>query len=166
MLPPFPPNISIAPPIPMALVAPRPLPSLLDKPVDVRAVNFIELGPPCDAIEPFKQLILRSHTSDLRLYCTVPTWSPSSDNCLDLHDLHSLRTKFLLFIHDLVRALQSSGVAASYVLVPSSSSRCILCAGTCADLASAIDILKKTSLPDTRQNVLLADLGCPCLVVI
>ncbi|KAF7339473.1 Poxc laccase transcription factor [Mycena sanguinolenta] len=98
---------------------------------------------------------------------SIPTWSPSSDICLDLHDLHSLRTKFLLLIHDLVRALRSSGVAASYVLVPSSSSRCILCAGACGDLASAIDKLQKTSLPDdTRPNVLLADLGCPCLVVI
>ncbi|KAF8216244.1 hypothetical protein K438DRAFT_1705306 [Mycena galopus ATCC 62051] len=139
----------------MALVAPRPLPSesTLDKPVDVRSVNFTELGPPSDAVEPFKQLILRSHTSDLRLSCTVPTWSPSSDNCLDLHDLHQLRTKFLVFIHDLVQALRSSGIAASYVLVPSSSSRCIMCAGGCSDLASAVDILQKTSLPvdlDTR----------------
>ncbi|KAJ7169901.1 hypothetical protein C8R46DRAFT_1090476, partial [Mycena filopes] len=88
---------------------------------------------------------MRSQVSDLRLSCTVPTWNPSSDNCLDLHDLNQLRTKFLAFIHDLVRALRTSGVAASYVLVPSSSSRCIMCAGGCTDLASALDILQKQS---------------------
>ncbi|KAJ6575113.1 hypothetical protein B0H19DRAFT_1127217 [Mycena capillaripes] len=148
----------------MALVASRsPLP-LLEQPVDDRPVTFIELGPPSDAVEPFKQLVLRSHTSDLRLYCTVPTWSSSSDHCLDLHDLHQLRSKFLVFIHDLVQALRSSGISASYVLVPSSSSRCILCAGGCTDLASAVDVLQKTPL-ENRGNVLLVDLGCPCVIV-
>ncbi|KAJ7038205.1 hypothetical protein C8F04DRAFT_1393105 [Mycena alexandri] len=147
------------------LVASRPTVSPLDRPVIDQPVTFVELGPPNAAVEPFKQLVMRSQTSDMRLYCTVPTWSPSSDNCLDLHDLHQLRTKFLVFIHDLVQALRSSGVAASYVLVPSSSSRCIMCAGGCNDLASAVDILQKAPL-DHRQTVLLADLsGCPCLIM-
>ncbi|KAJ7786306.1 hypothetical protein B0H16DRAFT_1490008 [Mycena metata] len=147
------------------LVAPRPSMSTLDEPVVDQPVTFIELGPPSAAVEPFKQLVMRSHTSDLRLYCTVPTWSPSSDNCLDLLDLHKLRTQFLIFIHDLVQALRSSGVAASYVLVPSSSSRCIMCTGGCNDLASAVDILRKSPL-DHRQNVLLADLGKSlCLIM-
>ncbi|KAF7347834.1 putative poxc laccase transcription factor [Mycena venus] len=96
----------------MALVACSPLPSL-SKPVDDPPVNFIEAGPSnsCQSMsDPFTAgLILRTHSSDLRLYCTVPTWSSSSDTCLDLHDLHQLRTKFLVFIHDLVHALRSSG---------------------------------------------------------
>ncbi|KAJ7225515.1 hypothetical protein GGX14DRAFT_420871, partial [Mycena pura] len=149
----------------MVLVASRP-----NQPPHLRrtdpAVSFIELGPPSDAVEPFKQLVMRSQVSDLRLYCTVPTWSPSSDHCLDLHDLHQLRSKFLVFIHDLVQALRSSDIAASYVLVPSNSSRCIMCAGGCSDLASAVEILQKACLDDIRQhNVLLADVGCPCLIL-
>ncbi|KAJ6604649.1 hypothetical protein DFH09DRAFT_1300836 [Mycena vulgaris] len=138
--------------------------SPLLQPVDDHPITFTELGAPSDAVEPFKQLVLRSHVSELRLYCTVPTWNSSSDNCLDLQELHQLRTKFLILIHDIVQALRSSGVAASYVLVPSNSSRCIMCAGGCSDLASAVDILQKTPL-DNRNNVLLADLGCPCLII-
>ncbi|KAJ7487597.1 hypothetical protein B0H11DRAFT_2230344 [Mycena galericulata] len=151
----------------VSLIAPRsPLPSL-DQHVHVqRPVTFTELGAPSDAVEPFKQLIMRSHASDLRLACTVPTWSSSSDNCLDLHDLHQLRTKFLVFIHDLVQSLRSSGVAASYVLVPSSSSRCILCAGGCTELASAVALLQRTPLEQEHEHsVLLADIGCPCLII-
>ncbi|KAJ7103534.1 hypothetical protein B0H15DRAFT_812619 [Mycena belliarum] len=144
----------------VALLASRALPS----PHDDAAVTFTELGPPSDAVEPFKQLVMSSHASELRLYCTVPTWNSSSDNCLDLQELHQLRTKFLVLIHDIVQALRSSGVAASYVLVPSNSSRCIMCAGGYSDLASAVAILQKTP-QDHRNNVLLADLGCPCLVI-
>ncbi|KAJ6509534.1 hypothetical protein C8R47DRAFT_30599 [Mycena vitilis] len=145
----------------MALVASRLALSSLDQPIhDDRSVAFIELGPSSDAVEPFKQLILQSHIADLRLYCTVPT---GSDNCLDLHDLHQLRSKFLVFIHNLVQTLRSSGMTVSYVLVPSSSSRCIMCAGGCTDLASAVDIMQKTPL-ENRQNVLYADLGCPCAI--
>ncbi|KAJ7706183.1 hypothetical protein B0H17DRAFT_1192703 [Mycena rosella] len=140
--------------------SPLPIPSIQQD----CAITFTELGPPSDAVEPFKQLILRSHASELRLYCTVPTWNSSSDNCLDLQELHQLRTKFLILIHDIVQALRSSGVAASYVLVPSSSSHCIMCAGGCSDLASAVGILQKTRL-DNRHGVLLADLGVPCLII-
>ncbi|KAJ7783786.1 hypothetical protein DFH07DRAFT_789098 [Mycena maculata] len=153
----------------VSVVAPRSSFPSLDQALHVQRdcpVLFTELGPPSDAVEPFKQLVLRSHTTDLRLYCTVPTWSSSSDNCLDLHDLHQLRAKFLVLIHDIVHALRSSGVTASYVLVPSNSSRCILCAGGCDDLASAIALLQKTPLePKHQQNVLLADIGCPCLII-
>ncbi|KAJ7181658.1 hypothetical protein C8R43DRAFT_969784 [Mycena crocata] len=133
----------------MVLVASRSSLPMLDQSALMqcdRPVTFTELGAPSDAVEPFKQLVMRSHTSDLRLYCTVPTWNSSADNCLDLHDMHQLRSKFLAFIHDLVQALRSSGVAASYALIPSNSSRCIMCAGGCSDLASAVDILQKTPL--------------------
>jgi hypothetical protein len=76
------------------------------------------------------RLVLQSGKSAVRLYCTVPTWSSSSDICmfpwpsvnyvspipksgLDLHDLHELRSRFLLFIHDLLQSLRSSGVRLS-----------------------------------------------------
>ncbi|KAK7064232.1 hypothetical protein R3P38DRAFT_31425 [Favolaschia claudopus] len=129
------------------------------KPVD--HLDFVELGL-LDAVEPFKRL--RSQSADeLQLYCTVPTWSTSSDNCLDLDDFQQLRSKVLT----LVKSLRSSGIA-SYVLVPSSSSRCIVCVRRCPDLSSAVDTLQKITLPvHNRQNVLLADLGGgPCLVII
>lgn len=142
----------------MALVAPRPLPSLLDKPVDVRAVNFIEAGlsSSCDhpltarswdlqatrsnrssSRVPFlarrrRPVLISRQTDSAVTYIRLAALLHSPDMepvvrqlyvgavklvrlvyelpGLDLHDLHSLRTKFLLFIHDLVRALQSSGV--------------------------------------------------------
>ncbi|KAJ6519817.1 hypothetical protein C8R45DRAFT_36701 [Mycena sanguinolenta] len=82
----------------------------------VQAVDLFSC--PASSYSHSERLILRTHASDLRLYCTVPTWSPSSDICLDLHDLHSLRTKFLLLIHDLVRALRSSGVCPRTTMLP------------------------------------------------
>ncbi|KAJ7293575.1 hypothetical protein C8J57DRAFT_1269389 [Mycena rebaudengoi] len=130
-------------------------------------ISFTELGALSDALEPFKAVVMRSYKSesDVRLYCTVPTWSSSSENCLDLHDLHLLRTRLLRFVHDLLTAFRSAGVTATYVLVPSDSSRCILCAGAASETrASAVSTLQKTPL-GSRQSVLLADLGCPCLII-
>ncbi|KAJ6610913.1 hypothetical protein B0H10DRAFT_2058601 [Mycena sp. CBHHK59/15] len=152
-----------------SLILTRSPPSSLDHPVSVQRdfpVALTELGSLIDAIEPFKQAVMRSKPDAVRLYCTVPMWnSGSSGNCLDLHDLHQLRTRFLVFIHDLLQTLRSSGVAASYALVPSNSSRCIVCAGPTSSIqASAADILQKTPLAQ-RQNVLLADLGFPCLII-
>ena len=63
----------------------------------------------------------------------------------DLHDLHDLRARFLVFIHSLLESLRASGVSvgyhlktclkhiyfqipASYVLVPMSSPICLVCA--------------------------------------
>jgi hypothetical protein len=126
---------------------------------------------------------LQSGNSAVRLHGTVPTWSSSSDICmfpllfnfmpliqksgLDLHDLHELRSRFLLFIHDLLQSLRSSGVrpsrsknlfemylpcrqvVASYSLAPSSSSLCLVCAlppglGTSQVTASVVEMLKST----------------------
>ncbi|KAJ7630935.1 hypothetical protein FB45DRAFT_916972 [Roridomyces roridus] len=130
------------------------------------------------------RLVMRSHVSELRLSCTMPTWSSSSDHCmsavlsssnidrstpgLDLHDLHELRAVFIVFIHEIVKALRSSGVNASYVLVPSNSSRCVILAGRCNELASAVSILQNTPLEKLEKDhhqVLLADVGSPCLVI-
>ncbi|ETW87209.1 hypothetical protein HETIRDRAFT_166745 [Heterobasidion irregulare TC 32-1] len=70
-----------------------------------------ELGNVRDALKPTTELLSRSvHDQSVRLYCTVPTWAPSSDLCIDLHDLHDLRSRSLLFIHNLVESLRASGV--------------------------------------------------------
>jgi hypothetical protein len=78
-----------------------------------------------------ERLLTSKHEDSVRLYCTVPTWSPSSDICMhlrlassyrgeggindgtlgiDLHDLYTLRSRSLHFIHDLVNSLRESGV--------------------------------------------------------
>jgi hypothetical protein len=76
---------------------------------------------------PHDRLLTAMHEDSVRLYCTVPTWSPSSDICMewrsvsphtidtgipgiDLHDLNTLRSRSLHFIHDLVNSLRESGV--------------------------------------------------------
>jgi hypothetical protein len=76
---------------------------------------------------PDDRLLTAMHEDSVRLYCTVPTWSPSSDICMelrsaspyridagipgiDLHDLNTLRSRSLHFIHDLVNSLRESGV--------------------------------------------------------
>lgn len=129
-----------------------------------------KLGDLCDSVESFTQLILRSGNYAVRLHCAVPTWSSSSDICLDLHDLHELRSRFLRFIHDLLQSLRSSGIVASYSLAPSSSPLCLVCAlppglGTSQVTASAVDTLKNAEFKK-RGNVFLAHLIYgPCLVI-
>lgn len=77
------------------------------------------------------RLLTAMHEDSVRLYCTVPTWSPSSDICMewrsvsphiidhgitgiDLHDLNTLRSRSLHFIHDLVNSLRESGVSRKF----------------------------------------------------
>ncbi|KAF8581631.1 hypothetical protein K439DRAFT_1353280 [Ramaria rubella] len=62
----------------------------------------------------------------VRLHCTVPTWSTSSDICTDLHDLQELRSRSLVFVHDLCRKLGSAGIQVSYRLAPSHTSMVLL----------------------------------------
>ncbi|KZT44373.1 hypothetical protein SISSUDRAFT_1123910 [Sistotremastrum suecicum HHB10207 ss-3] len=57
--------------------------------------------------------------STVRVLCTVPTWTPSSPTFTDLHDLHNLRSRSLVFIHELLSALRAAGIQASYILAPS-----------------------------------------------
>ncbi|KAH7911210.1 hypothetical protein BJ138DRAFT_1172688 [Hygrophoropsis aurantiaca] len=121
-----------------------------------------------DAVESFTSLVGRSGTS-VRLHCSVPTWC-SSDTCSDLHDLHDLRSRFLLFIHDLLESLRSSGIPASYRLVPSNTSLCFVCALP-AELsapkirAAAIEILQNAKI-NVREKILLADLEHgPALII-
>jgi len=74
-----------------------------------------------DSLQHFEQMVASSGRPFVRLHCTVPTWSPSSTHCTDLHDLHDLRSRSLLFVHDLLNALRSVGVQATYHLAPSDS---------------------------------------------
>ncbi|KAH9954429.1 hypothetical protein BC827DRAFT_1143838, partial [Russula dissimulans] len=131
------------------------------------------LGNVHDALKPITEypcgyrLLASTHEDSVRLYCTVPTWSPSSEIGIDLHDLYTLRSRSLHFIHDLVNSLRESGVRASYKLRPSNSPLCLICAGhsrVSAVQLSAQDALKMGT--GDRERVLLVELeGGPALVV-
>ncbi|KAI0825119.1 hypothetical protein BC628DRAFT_291535 [Trametes gibbosa] len=124
-------------------------------------VEFSELGNLDEAVEPFAQLIRKSARS-VRLHCTIPTGCPSSAACADLHDLHDLRSRSLLFIHKLVESLRASGIPASYRLQPASCHMCVVCA-----LPSGLDASKvraaafaavQNAKLDLKEKVLLASL--------
>ncbi|KZS92955.1 hypothetical protein SISNIDRAFT_91155 [Sistotremastrum niveocremeum HHB9708] len=70
------------------------------------------------ALKPFLRTVVKSG-STVRVLCTVPTWTPSSPTFTDLHDLHNLRSRSLVFIHELLSALRAAGIQASYILAPS-----------------------------------------------
>ncbi|GBE77949.1 hypothetical protein SCP_0108310 [Sparassis crispa] len=111
----------------MLSVAPQPvhLPLHVDnhQPKDV---ELNELGDLADALEPFAKMIKQS-TRSVRLHCTVPTLA-ASNTCFDLHDLHDLRARSLLFVHNLVETLRVSGIPASYRLQLTSCPLCLVCA--------------------------------------
>ncbi|KAJ2970747.1 hypothetical protein NUW54_g12663 [Trametes sanguinea] len=80
----------------------------------------------------------------------------------DLHDLHDLRSRSLVFVHNLVETLRASGVAASYRLQPASCPMCLVCA-----LPSGLDATKvkaaafaavQNAKLDSKEKALLADL--------
>ncbi|KZT65143.1 hypothetical protein DAEQUDRAFT_731767 [Daedalea quercina L-15889] len=127
-----------------------------------RDVEFNELGDLKEALEPFAQLIRKSGHS-VRLYCTIPTACPSSScECYDLHDLHDLRTRSLLFVHNLVETLRASGIPASYRLQPSNCHFCLICAlpnglDTCRMKAAAVAAVENAHF-ECREKALLADL--------
>ncbi|EPT04344.1 hypothetical protein FOMPIDRAFT_1021989 [Fomitopsis schrenkii] len=125
-----------------------------------RDVELNELGDLQDAAEPFAQLIRKSGHS-VRLYCTIPTACPSSAY-YDLHDLHDLRTRSLLFVHNLVETLRASGIPASYRLQPSNCSFCLICAlpnnlDPSRMKAAAVAAVENAHL-ECREKALLADL--------
>jgi len=125
-------------------------------------VELNELGDLQDALEPFAKLIRRSGRS-VRLHCTVPTaCSSSSTTCYDLHDLHDLRSRSLLFVHNLVESLRASGIPASYRLQPTNSPLCLICAlpvGLDATKvkAAAVAAVQNAHF-DSKEKALLADL--------
>ncbi|KAI0003678.1 hypothetical protein BJV74DRAFT_810918 [Russula compacta] len=135
------------------------------------ALNVNELGNVHDALKPITELLISTHEDSVRLYCTVPTWSPSSEICIDLHDLYTLRSRSLHFIHNLVNSLRESGVRASYKLMPSNSPLCLICARdsrldkNAFQQISAHDAYTKMKT-GVRERVLLVELDDgPALVV-
>ncbi|KAI9512587.1 hypothetical protein F5148DRAFT_1162661 [Russula earlei] len=134
------------------------------------ALSVNELGNVHDALKPITELLTSTHEGSVRLYCTVPTWSPSSEICIDLHDLYTLRSRSLHFIHDLVNSLRESGVRASYKLMPSNSPLCLICARHSrleknAVQLSAEDTFTKMQI-GVRERVLLVELqDGPALVI-
>jgi len=127
-------------------------------------IQLSELSNVQDAVVSFTNLTVRSGITSIRLHCKIPTWSPSTDTCLDLHDLNELRSRFLLFIHDLLKSLRSSGVSASYSLAPSNTSLCLVC-----PKPVDIRVLPKLDQFNTRlkrEQVALVNLDdSPCLII-
>ncbi|KAI0296201.1 hypothetical protein BC826DRAFT_1005853 [Russula brevipes] len=152
----------------MLSLPPQPLTSVAD--IHEAALSVNELGDVHDALKPITELLTSTHDDSVRLYCTVPTWSPSSEICVDLHDLYTLRSRSLHFIHDLVKSLRESGVKASYTLMPSNSPLCLICAGhpgldkNAVQLSAHDAYTKMKSV--VRERVLLVELeDGPALVV-
>ncbi|KAI0936358.1 hypothetical protein AcW1_000622 [Taiwanofungus camphoratus] len=124
-------------------------------------VELNELGNLQDALEPFAQLIRRSGRS-VRLHCTIPTVCSSSNACKDLHDLHDLRSRSLVFVHNLVESLRASGVPASYRLQLSNCPLCLVCAlppglDPTKVKAAAVAAVQNANL-ELKEKALLADL--------
>ncbi|KIY52726.1 hypothetical protein FISHEDRAFT_55710 [Fistulina hepatica ATCC 64428] len=134
------------------------------------SLSFNEMPSLSDAVKSFQQLLTRSD-APVHLQCIIPTWCPMSGNCLDMHDLHQLRARALLFTHDLLQSLRASGVHATYSLVPSSSTSVSVIsarrptARTAAFNVASISELP-TSLIKTKKNVLMLDLDdVPSIVI-
>ncbi|EIN13749.1 hypothetical protein PUNSTDRAFT_41214 [Punctularia strigosozonata HHB-11173 SS5] len=89
--------------------------------------KLVQLGNHSDALELFAKRLQQSG-GPVRFYCGLPTWCPDSDCDLDLHDLHDLKSRFLVFIHGLIESLAAAGIPASYRLAPTSSPLCVVCA--------------------------------------
>ncbi|TRM66315.1 hypothetical protein BD626DRAFT_487396 [Schizophyllum amplum] len=157
----------------MSVLAPGPVPQLSTetRPASSPSTVVDEMGRLEEALEPFAQRIVRTGYSSVRLQCMLPSWSGSSESCFDLHDLHKLRTRFLVFIHDLLQSLRASGVYAVYSLAPSNaSSYCMISVqapGFCGSpYASAPAAVEKLNLINKSTHVFLADLdNGPCLIM-
>ncbi|TFK30443.1 hypothetical protein FA15DRAFT_662396 [Coprinopsis marcescibilis] len=120
-----------------------------------------------DAIEPFTKQVLKRHETSTRLLCTIPTWGSSPDNCWDLHDLQNLRSKFLVFVHELLKSLQEAGMEASYSLAPSSSCQGIICAlpSNISLNRVVIDEVEKIRQTKSESVLLLETQAGPCLII-
>ncbi|KAI0814966.1 hypothetical protein BC629DRAFT_1588646 [Irpex lacteus] len=146
---------------PQPVPVPSQLPHHIEQHRSPKTVQLNELGTLQDALEPFAQLISRSGRS-VRLHCTIPTTILSCDTFVDAQDLQDLRTRSLVFVHDLVEALRAQGIPTSYRLQPSSCPLCVVCALP-SDLdankvkASALAAVENAHL-SLRKKALLADL--------
>jgi len=127
----------------------------------VQPFHLAELDNLRDAVEPFTKMISR-HGDTVRLHCTIPTWCPASDTYDDLHDLHDLRARLLVFIHSLLESLRESGIPASYALAPSGSPLCLICAlhpdlSASEAKSAAIEVFQNANY-GKKDNVLLGEL--------
>ncbi|KAF8640334.1 hypothetical protein AX17_000006 [Amanita inopinata Kibby_2008] len=143
------------------------LPPLDDRPAKL---HFNELGTLGNAVDSFTKMLSRSGKTAVRLHCTVPTWSPSYDTCLDLHDLNELRSRALLFVHDLLQSLRAADIIASYSLTPSNLPVCLVWALppdlSASQLQFDANELLKYVQASKRDNVFVADSkNTPCLVI-
>ena len=120
-----------------------------------------------DTIEPFTQLVLGTRKASTRLLCTVPSWNSSADNYLDLHDLQTLRSRFLSFIHEVVKSLQSAGIIVSYSLAPSSSAQCLICAlpSYTALNQQVINEVEKVRITKSNTVSLIESKAGPCIII-
>ncbi|KIY71622.1 hypothetical protein CYLTODRAFT_418689 [Cylindrobasidium torrendii FP15055 ss-10] len=132
---------------------------------------FNELGNNLtDAVEPFTRAIQKSGLASVKLYCAVPTWAPPNDPCFDLHDLHELRGRCILFLHEMLQSLRLSGMQVTYNLVPCEYALCLISASA-PDVAGsqvkscALDLLRD-SQSIKRENIILAQLSSyPSLII-
>jgi len=156
-----------------SIIAPHALSSSLSQlelePKSIQPYN--ELGCIEDAVQAFTKVLVQSGNSAVQLHCRIPTWSPESNLCLDLHDLNHLRSKSLMLIHDVVNSLRSSGIFATYTLAPAHLPLCLVCASSPGFNASQINTRAAAMLQNAKldigEHVLLANLErCPSLIVI
>ncbi|KAF8350064.1 hypothetical protein F5887DRAFT_412460 [Amanita rubescens] len=132
-------------------------------------LHFNELGTLDNAVDTFTKVLSRSGKTAIRLHCTVPTWSPSYDTNLDLHDVNELRSRVLLFVHDLLQSLRSVDIIASYSLIPSNSPVGFVWAlppNLRAPLLQFNAEELKSSPINKRNNVFLVNSkSAPCLII-
>ncbi|KIK70987.1 hypothetical protein GYMLUDRAFT_33090 [Collybiopsis luxurians FD-317 M1] len=155
-----------------SLIAPQVLSSSRSQSLELESSPpYNELECLEDAVQTFTKVLVQSGSSAVRLHCSVPTWSPESNLCLDLHDLNHLRAKSLILIHDLVNSLRSSGIFATYALAPAHSPLCLVCASSSPGFNAsrlnthAVAMLQNANL-DIGEHVLLANLErCPSLII-
>jgi len=125
---------------------------------------YVQLGNMNDAVSSFTNMTILSGKAAVRLYCTIPTWSSATDTCVDLHDLHELKSRALVLIHELTQSLRASGVTASYSLAPSNLSLCVV-----SQQPANLDVLEKarqcsTELERGKLALITIDEN-PCLVL-
>ncbi|KAF8516152.1 hypothetical protein BU17DRAFT_92983 [Hysterangium stoloniferum] len=134
----------------------------------VDLVDIHEFADLQSAATSFVELVASRPRRAIRLHCTVPTWSSSSEFCTDLHDLNELRSRSLVFVHDLCEKLGSAGIQASYRLVPSDTPLVLLRAlpedSPCScDESDALNLAKHGS--GRKKAILTAIDGIPSIIL-
>ncbi|EFI28613.1 hypothetical protein CC1G_13639 [Coprinopsis cinerea okayama7 len=121
-----------------------------------------------DAVESFTKLVQRSRKTSTRLLCTVPTWDPSAEDCWDLQDFQELRSRFLVFVHEVITSLRNAGLVASYSLAPSGSSRGMIVAlpsNTAVNQQVVSDSFSKIGLGPSNGITVMDTKAGPSIVI-